>query len=76
MSIVGNIECNGPAQVRIGSLQRSGQLPIATIEAVGKPGAAQDLRKFARTFLEWCVSSGRAHSNVLAGLRQPKRSRA
>jgi integrase len=49
---------------------------IATIEAVGKPGAAQDLRKFARTFLEWCVSSGRAHSNVLAGLRQPKRSRA
>src|SRR5215831_4923542 len=46
---------------------------IATIEAVG---AAQDLRKFARTFLEWCVSSGRAHSNVLAGLRQPKRSRA
>src|SRR5262252_3319074 len=49
---------------------------IATIEAVGKPGAAQDLRKFARTFLEWCVSSGRAHSNVLAGLRQPKHSRA
>src|SRR5262249_60250814 len=49
---------------------------IVTIEAVGKPGAAEDLRKFARTLLEWCVSSGRAHSNVLAGLRQPKRSRA
>jgi integrase len=49
---------------------------IAAIEADGRPGAAQDLRKFARTFLEWCVSSGRAHSNVLAGLRQPKRSRA
>jgi integrase len=48
---------------------------ISAIEAAGKPGAAQDLRKFARTFLEWCVSTGRAHSNVLAGLRQPKRSR-
>jgi integrase len=49
---------------------------IAAIKAAGKPGAAKDLRKFARTFLEWCVSSGRAHSNVLASLRQPKRSRA
>jgi integrase len=49
---------------------------IASIEAAGKPGAAQDLRKFARTFLEWCVSSGRAHGNVLAGMRRPKRSRA
>ena len=49
---------------------------INLIEADGRPGAAQDLRKFSRTFLEWCVSSGRAHSNVLAGLRQPRRSRA
>jgi integrase len=49
---------------------------IERLEGEGKPGAAQDLRKFARTFLEWCVSSGRAHSNVLAGLRNPKRSRA
>jgi integrase len=49
---------------------------IAAIAAAGKPGAAQDLRKFARTFLEWCVSSGRSSHNVLAGLRQPKRSRA
>jgi integrase len=49
---------------------------IDAIEDGGRLGAAQDLRKFARTFLEWCVSSGRAHSNVLAGLRQPKRSRA
>jgi integrase len=48
---------------------------IAAIEDDGRPGAAQDLRKFSRTFLEWCVSSGRAHSNVLAGLRQPRRSR-
>jgi integrase len=49
---------------------------IKAIEAAGKPGAAADLRKFSRTFCEWCVSSGRAHSNVLAGLRNPKRSRA
>jgi integrase len=49
---------------------------IERLEDEGKPGAAQDLRKFARTFLEWCVRTGRAHSNVLAGLRNPKRSRA
>jgi integrase len=49
---------------------------IKAIEKDGRPGAAADLRKFSRTFLEWCVSSGRAHSNVLAGLRNPKRSRA
>ena len=49
---------------------------ISALEAAGTPGAAQDLRKFARTFLEWCVSTGRASHNVLAGLRQPKRSRA
>jgi integrase len=49
---------------------------ITAIEDDGRPGAAQDLRKFARTFLEWCVSSGRITANPLAGLRQPKRSRA
>ena len=35
-----------------------------------------ELRKYCRTFLEWCVSTGRASHNVLAGLRRPKRSRA
>src|SRR5262249_58638354 len=49
---------------------------IAAIEAAGKPGAAADLRKFARTFLEWCVSSGRIGANPLAGVRSPKRSPA
>ena len=49
---------------------------IERLEDKGKPGAAKDLRKFARTFLDWCVNTGRAHSNVLAGLRSPKRSRA
>jgi integrase len=49
---------------------------IDDIVADGRPGAAQDLRKFARTFLEWCVSTGRIIANPLAGLRNPKRSRA
>jgi integrase len=49
---------------------------ISALEAAGKPGAAGELRKYCHTFLEWCVSSGRASHNVLAGLRRPKRSRA
>jgi integrase len=49
---------------------------ISAIEDDGRPGAAQDLRKFSRTFLEWCVGSGRLPANPLAGLRSPKRSRA
>jgi integrase len=49
---------------------------ITTIVDDNRPGAAQDLRKFARTFLEWCVGSGRIPANPLAGLRNPKRSRA
>jgi integrase len=48
---------------------------IASLEAAGKPGAAGELRKYSRTFLEWCVSTGHASHNVLAGLRRPKRSR-
>src|SRR5262249_1631760 len=35
------------------------------------PGAAQDLRKFARVFLEWCVDGGLITGNPLAGLRRP-----
>jgi len=49
---------------------------ISALEAVGKPGAAGELRKHSGRFLEWCVSTGRASHNVLAGLRCPKRSRA
>ena len=49
---------------------------ISALEAAGKPGAAGELRKYSRTLLEWCVSTGRASHNVLAGLRRPKRSRA
>jgi len=49
---------------------------IAAIEADGRPGAAQDLRRFTRVFLEWCVGSGFLIANPLAGLRRPMRSRA
>jgi integrase len=49
---------------------------ITAIEDQGKPGAAADLRKFARTFCEWAVQNGKASANVMAGHRQPKRSRA
>jgi integrase len=49
---------------------------IVAIEDQGKPGAAADLRKCARTFCEWCVHRGFASANVLAGLRQSKTTRA
>jgi len=49
---------------------------IAAVEAAGKPGAAQDLRKFSHGLCEWGVSTGRITANPLAGLRRPKRSRA
>jgi integrase len=49
---------------------------IDALEAAGKPGAATDLRKHARSLLEWCVSKGLAPYNVLAGLRRPRLSRA
>ena len=49
---------------------------IAAIEDDGRPGAAQDLRRFTRVFLEWCVGSGFLTANPLAGLRRPMRSRA
>src|SRR5262249_40496083 len=49
---------------------------IVAIKDQGKPGAAADLRKCARTFCEWCVHRGFAPANVLAGLRQSKTTRA
>src|SRR5262245_1172418 len=49
---------------------------IVALEDQGKPGAAADLRKCARTFCEWCVHRGLAPANVLAGLRQSKTTRA
>jgi len=49
---------------------------ITAIEDDGRPGAAQDLRKFTRVFLEWSVGRGFLTANPLAGLRRPVRSRA
>jgi integrase len=49
---------------------------IDTLEAAGKPGAAQDLRAVARSMLEWAVTKGLTQYNVLAGLRRPRASRA
>jgi integrase len=49
---------------------------IDELEAAGKPGAAANLRKHARSLLEWAVSRGLAPYNVLAGLRRPRASRA
>ena len=41
-----------------------------------KRGAADDMRKHPHTFLEWCVSRGFVDTNVLAGYRNPKQTRA
>ena len=49
---------------------------IEALEAAGLPGAAADLRKHARSLLEWAVSRGLVQFNVLAGLRRPRSSRA
>jgi integrase len=52
---------------------------VAAIDAVendGRPGAAEDLRKFARVFLEWGVSAGLLPANPLAGHRRLIRTRA
>src|SRR5262249_1445568 len=49
---------------------------IVAIEDQGKPGAAADLRKCARTFCEWCVHRGFAPANVLPRLPHSKTTRA
>jgi integrase len=48
---------------------------IGEITKRGKPGAAHDLRKHSRTFLEWAVSH-LAKFNVMAGLGAPVKTRA
>jgi integrase len=49
---------------------------IGELVRLGKPGAAGDLRRFSRSFLEWAVSEGLAPFNVMAGLRAPMKTRA
>jgi integrase len=51
---------------------------VASIDALtglGKRGAAADLRRHARAFLEWAVAQGLAKFNPMAGLRAPPRTR-
>ena len=48
---------------------------IDALEAAGKPGAAQDLRRHSRALLEFAVTRGLVQFNVLAGMRQPRSSR-
>src|SRR5262245_54391681 len=49
---------------------------ITTVENDRGPGAADDLRKFTRIFLEWCVGRGFLTANPLAGYRRPAHTRA
>lgn len=49
---------------------------MAALEAVGKPGAAQDLRRHASAFLTWTTDTmGLTSHNVMSGYRQPKETR-
>jgi hypothetical protein len=50
--------------------------PMDKLATAGKLGAAQDLRKHCSTFLNWAVTQGHADFNPLAGMRQPKATRA
>jgi integrase len=49
---------------------------IAGLEAAGLPGAAGDLRKHARSFLERAVDWGFLAANPLAGLRRPRKTKS
>jgi integrase len=49
---------------------------IAAVEASGRPGTAQDLRKNAAVFLGWCADTGRITASPLAGWRRQRRTRA
>ena len=61
----------------IASLERKEIVVLVdALEAAGKPGAAQDLRKHSHSLLEWAVTKGLMPYNVLAGLRRPRASRA
>jgi integrase len=48
---------------------------VSAINAL-TPGAATDLRKYARGFLNWTTAQGLTAHNVLAGLRMPGETRA
>jgi integrase len=49
---------------------------IAAVEASGRPGTAQDLRKNAAVFLGWYADTGRITASPLAGWRRQRKTRA
>lgn len=49
---------------------------IGEVEASGRPGTAQDLRKNAAVFLGWCADHGKIMASPLAGWRRQRRTRA
>jgi integrase len=49
---------------------------IAAVEASGRPGAAQDLRKNAAVFLGWCADTGKITTSPLAGWRRQRKTKA
>jgi integrase len=46
------------------------------LDNAGKPGASDDLRKFAYKLLDWATSKGYCDSNVMLGYRKSKKTRA
>jgi integrase len=48
---------------------------IAAVEASGRSGTAQELRKVAAVFLGWCADTGRIAASPLAGWRRQRRTR-
>ena len=49
---------------------------IAAVEASGRPGAAQELRKVAAVLLGWCADTGRITTSPLAGWRRQRKTKA
>jgi hypothetical protein len=49
---------------------------IAAVEASGRPGAAQELRKVAAVFLGWAAETELISVSPLAGWRRKRRTRA
>lgn len=47
---------------------------VEALANAGKPGAAADLRKHSRVFLDYCVDRGFLTANPLAGLRLPRKT--
>jgi integrase len=46
------------------------------LAAAGKPGAYDDAKKFVVTFLNWCAAKGIITANVLAGMKEEKKTNA